>query len=62
MGNFFEDTMTGLLQAISIEKGNIEMEKIPNMPADTYRVAKDELNRYNIIYSSNSKEQNLQNV
>lgn len=59
MGTFFEDTMTGLLQAISIEKGNIQMEKITNMPSDTYRVAKEDSPQYNIIYSSNSKKQSM---
>ena len=39
MSDLFEDTIIGLLQAVSIEKGYIPMEKIPNLPAETYRVA-----------------------
>jgi hypothetical protein len=38
MGDFFKDTMTGLLQAIEIEKGNIEVKKVENLPTETYRV------------------------
>lgn len=37
MSSFFEDTMTGLIQAVSIERGNIVTELVPNMPAPTYR-------------------------
>jgi hypothetical protein len=39
MGDFFKNTMTGLLQAIEIEKGNIEVKKVENLPTETYRVA-----------------------
>lgn len=46
--------MTGLLQAVSIEKGNIPVEKVANMPAETYRVTKDVSPKYNIIFSSNT--------
>ena len=38
MGTFFTDTMTGLRQAVDIEKRIIQTEKVSNMPADTYRV------------------------
>ena len=54
MSTFFEDTMTGLLQAVSIEKGNIPVEKVANMPAETYRITKDASPKYNIIFSSNT--------
>lgn len=33
-------TMIGLLQAVNIEKGYIPVEKISNLPAETYRVPK----------------------
>ncbi len=33
----FHDIMTGLNQAIEIEKGNIEVVEVPGMPAKTYR-------------------------
>lgn len=39
MGDFFTDTMIGLIQAVNIEKGNIPMKKVENMPAETYRVS-----------------------
>lgn len=37
MSNLFADTMTGLLQAVNIERGNIPVEKVPDLPAETYR-------------------------
>lgn len=37
MSEVFTDTMKGLLEALSIEKGEIELVKVPNMPGDTYR-------------------------
>ena len=37
MSKIFEDTMTGLLQAICIEQGYISVKEITNMPAPTYR-------------------------
>jgi hypothetical protein len=40
MSNFFNDTMIGLLQAINIERGNIEMQEVENMPTVTYRATK----------------------
>lgn len=40
MGDLFSDTMIGLLQAVNIEKGYIPVEKISNLPAETYRVPK----------------------
>ena len=38
MDDLFSDTMMGLLQAVNIEKGYIPVEKVPNLPAETYRV------------------------
>jgi len=38
MSTFFKNTMTGLLQAIGIDKGSILVKKVTNMPAETYRV------------------------
>lgn len=35
MGNFFDDTMQGLLEAVEIEKGNISLAQKENMPAPT---------------------------
>lgn len=37
MSSFFEDTMTGLLQAVSVERGNIPVVEISGMPAPTFR-------------------------
>ncbi len=37
MSSFFEDTMTGLLQAVSIERGNIPVAEVSGMPAPTFR-------------------------
>ena len=42
MSELFKETMSGLLQAVSIEKGEIPMEKIEGMPADTYRFSSEE--------------------
>ena len=39
--SIYIDTLIGLLQAIEIEKGHIPMEKVSDMPADTYRVIAD---------------------
>lgn len=36
MGNFFDDTMQGLLQAVEIEKGNIPLIEKEDMPAKTF--------------------------
>ena len=41
MGDFFTDTMTGLLQAVAIEKGEIPVIEIEGMPAKTYRSSKN---------------------
>lgn len=35
--SIFADTMTGLAQAIEIEKGDIPMKEVKDMPAKTYR-------------------------
>jgi len=37
MSNFFTGTMTGLLQAVAIEKGEISVVEIKGMPSKTYR-------------------------
>ena len=39
MSKFFEDTMRGLLEAVEIEKGNIELTERKDMPSRTYYVA-----------------------
>lgn len=36
MSRFFDDTMQGLLEAIEIEKGNIPLEQIKEMSAQTF--------------------------
>lgn len=41
MSTIFADTMTGLLQAIAIEKGEIPVTEIKGMPAKTYRRSKN---------------------
>ncbi len=35
--DFFNDTMTGLLEAIAIERGNIQMTEVSNMPVRTLK-------------------------
>ena len=37
MSTFFDDTMLSLLEAVEIQKGNIEVEEVTDMPAKTYR-------------------------
>lgn len=37
MGNLYHDTLEGLLQSVQIEKGNILVEEVKNLPAETYR-------------------------
>lgn len=37
MSQFFEDTLTGLLQAVSIDKEYIPMVEIEDLPARTLR-------------------------
>lgn len=36
MSKFFDETMQGLLEAVSIEKGEIPIEKVEDMPAPTF--------------------------
>ena len=38
-GNFFDETMQGLLEAAEIAKGNITLIEWENMPAPTFYVA-----------------------
>lgn len=57
MSDFFNDTMVSLLQAINIEKGYIPVEKVPDLPAETYRVAKS-FSNINII-SATPKDKQL---
>lgn len=42
MSDFFTDTMTGLLQAIDIDKGIIEVEEVNDLPGTTFRVKEKE--------------------
>lgn len=42
MGNFFDDTMQGLLEAIEIKKGNISVMQKENMPAPTFTTSNKE--------------------
>lgn len=39
MSKFFEETMQGLLEAVSIEKGEIPLVKKENLPASTFVAA-----------------------
>ncbi|MCM1245142.1 MAG: helix-turn-helix transcriptional regulator [Roseburia sp.] len=39
MGNFFDDTMQGLLEAVEIEKGSIPLTKKKEMAAPTFYVS-----------------------
>ena len=42
MGNFFDDTMQGLLEAVEIEKRNIPLTQKENMPAPTFIISDEE--------------------
>lgn len=47
MSDLFSDTMKGLLQALDIEKGDIPVDRVPNLPAETYRYYdKEEIDNY----------------
>lgn len=37
MSEIFIDTMNGLLEAIAIKKGEINLSIVPNMPGETLR-------------------------
>lgn len=39
---FFNDTVTALLEAVKIEKGNVKLTERKGMPAPTYYVAKND--------------------
>lgn len=61
MNNFYEDTLTGLLQAISIENGNTSVEEVPDMVAKTYR-ASEYVNMQNLASSEKDKSTNIVNI
>ncbi len=42
MGNFFEDTMQGLLEAVEIEKGNVPLTERKWMPSKTFYVSNND--------------------
>ena len=47
MRDLFSDTMKGLLQALDIEKGDIPVDRVPILPAETYRYYdKEEIDNY----------------
>lgn len=58
MGNFFDDTMQGLLEAVEIEKGNISLVQKENMPAPTFAVSNKEKELIDQMVNLR-KEQNL---
>lgn len=58
MGNFFEDTMQGLLEAVEIEKGNVPLVQKDNMLAPTFTVSNKEKELIAQMVSLR-KEQNL---
>ena len=37
MSKFFDDTMVGLLEAVAIEKGEIQVEQVEDFSSPTYR-------------------------
>lgn len=37
MSKFFDDTMVGLLEAVAIEKGEIQVEQVGDFSSPTYR-------------------------
>ena len=56
MSDFCNETMISLLQAINIEKGNIPVEKVSNLPAETYRVIKSFNDTTTISVTSEEKQ------
>lgn len=58
MSKFFDDTMQGLLEAVEMEKGNIDLSKRENMPAPTFYAANREKELIDSIVSIR-KEQNI---
>lgn len=58
MGDFFNDTMQGLLEAVEIEKGNIPLVQKEDMPAATYVVYDREKELINQMICLR-KEQNM---
>lgn len=58
MGNFFDDTMQGLLEAVEIEKGNISLVQRENMPAPTLTASDREKELIDEIVNLR-KEQNM---
>ncbi len=58
MGNFFDDTMQGLLEAVEIEKGNIPIVLKEKMPAPTFIVSNKEKELVDQMVNIR-KEQNL---
>ena len=58
MSKFFDETMQGLLEAVSISKGEIPIEKKANMPAPTFIAADKEKELIDQIVSIR-KEQNI---
>lgn len=58
MGNFFDDTMQGLLEAVGIENGDISLMQKENMPAPTFTAADREKELIDEIVNLR-KEQNM---
>ncbi len=56
MSKFFEDTMQGLLEAVEIEKGNIELVKKTNMPAPTFVASEKEKELIEKLISSRKQQ------
>jgi hypothetical protein len=42
MGNFFEDTMQGLVEALEIKNGGIQLIEKEDMPAPTFTTVSDD--------------------
>jgi len=56
MSRFFEDTMQGLLEAVAIDKGNLQLKEHKNMPAPTYYLADDDKEIIDRIIEIRKKE------
>ncbi len=57
MSTFFNDTMTGILQAIAIEKGEIPVTEVNGMPAKTYRSTENVPLRFESVNENISSSQ-----
>lgn len=58
MGKLFDDTMQGLLEAVSIDRGGVILTQVEGMPATTFRAEDREKELIDTVITIR-KEQNL---